>query len=161
MKILKDTPCIFIRLIDYKNNDFAKEHYNVFMKNKKVWLLKMGKTVKEEFIKTVIEKKGVLITKSTARNGNQFYICKIEKINELEDYIYPDYYKELFKEMSIDKDSIKSCGYWFKITDMKKVEHSLIDKFETISTHRSLLECGTKFNQVSQMHVVPNTDIQL
>ncbi len=161
MKIVKNSPCIFVRLIDYKGNDFAKEHFDVFKKNKKVWLLKMGKTVKDNFVSEVIENNGVMITKSTARNGNQFYICKIEKVDDMEEYIYPEYYNDIFYDMSIDAREIKKYGYWFKIVDMKPVDQKIVDKFETISTGRSLLECGLKFNQVSQIHAISKEDLSI
>lgn len=161
MKVLKDSKSIFVRLIDYKKNDFALEHYNVLKKNKKVWMLKFGKPIKESFIEEVIKTKGYLITKSTARNGSQFYICKIEKIDETENYIYPDYYNEIFKENSYELNEIKNIGYWIKIIDMKPIPKEIVEQFVTISTKRSLYECGTKFNQVSQIHVEALKDFEI
>lgn len=158
-KIIKDTPCLFIRLIDYKKNNFIEEHMKTFKENGIVWLLKMGKPAKETFIKDVIKNGGYLITKATARNGNDFYICKIEEYSSDEIPVYPNYYKEIFEDGYYDTNDILKLGTWFKIVELEKVEDKIIDKFVTISTGRSLLECGKKFNQVSQMHVKAKEDI--
>lgn len=161
MKIKKDSKSLFIRLVDYKRNDFAEEHYKTFLEHKKVWILKMGRRLNEEFIKDVIKDDGCLIIKSTARNGNQFYICKLNELNQDEEYIYPEYYNELFEENSYELSGIKRLGTWLKIVDMKKIDRNTVEKFETISTKRSLYECGTKFNQVSQIYVTSKENIEL
>ena len=160
-KILKDTPSLFVRLVDYKNNNFIEEHINVFKNKGVVWLLKMGKPAKTVYVKEVLKKGGGLIIKSTAKNGSKFYFCEIKEFDESEKKIYPDYYNDIFENENYQKEEIHSIGTWFKITNILEISDDLVNKFVTISTNRSLLECGKKFNQVSQMHVKANEDIEM
>ena len=160
-KILKDTPCLFVRLVDYKKNDFIEEHIKVFNNNGVVWLLKMGKPAKADYIKEVIKNGGGLITKSTAKNGSKFYFCNILEYNDNEELIYPEYYNEIFENEYYQQEEIKSIGTWFKITNIIEISDEIVDKFATISTNRSLLECGKKFNQVSQMHIKATVEIEI
>lgn len=161
MKIKKDTPCIFIRLVDYNKNNFIEEHIKAYEKKGYVWLLKMGKPTKDSFLKEVIKNGGGLITKATARNGNQFYFCELESIEPDDTLYYPDYYNEIFSDGYYDEDSITKIGSWFKLKSIKPITDKQVEIFKTISTNRSLLECGKKFNQVSQMHVFAEKDIEI
>lgn len=159
MKIKKNTNNIFVRLVDYNKNDYLEEHLKIFSKNGYVWLLKMGKNVSPDFLNEVIKNNGGLIIKKTAKNGNDFYFCKFESNKYDESTVYPEYYNEIFNEYATSNKS--SLGTWFKITEMKKLKVPDVKKFKTISTGRDLYECGTKFNQVSQMHVVLEQDLNL
>lgn len=161
MKIKKDVPCIFIRLVDYNKNNFIEEHIKAFKKKGYVWLLKMGKPTKDSFMKEVLKSGGGLITKATARNGNQFYYCEVESCTPDDSLYYPDYYKEIFENGFYTESDITKIGSWFKIKSINPLSDKQVDNFKTISTNRSLLECGKKFNQVSQMHVKSDKDIEL
>jgi hypothetical protein len=161
MNIEKDSKHIFIRLIDYKKNNFMEEHLKAFEKKGYVWILKMGKPSKIDYLKEVIENKGGLITKSTARNGNKFYYCKLDSYTPDKTLYYPEYYKEIFEDGYYDISKPDSLGTWFKVTSITEIPDSTVNKFVTISTERSLLECGKKFNQVSQMHVKAKENIKI
>ena len=161
MKIKKDVPCIFIRLVDYNKNNFIEEHIKAFEKKGYVWLLKMGKPTKEDFMKEVLKSGGGLITKATARNGNQFYYCEVESCKPDKTLYYPDYYNEIFDNDYYDKNEIENIGSWFKLKSIHPITDKQVENFKTISTNRSLLECGKKFNQVSQMHVKSEKDFEI
>ena len=161
MKVKKDIPCIFIRLIDYRKNNFVEEHIKSYKEKGYVWLLKMGKPANEKYMKEVYESGGGLILKETARNGNKFYYCELENEPDCKDLYYPDYYDEIFKDMYCSKDKIKNLGTWFKITSINPLTDKQVECFKTISTGKTLLECGRKFNQVSQMHVKSDVDLEL
>ena len=161
MIIKKDTPCLFIRLGDYNKNDFLEEHLKTLKEKGEVWLLKMGKPVKENFIKYVAEQKGGLILKSTSKHGNKFYYCIFEPDDFMDKKIFPDYYNDIFNDNYYFKSNLSELETWFKIKKIIYLNNEQVEKFKTISTDRSLYECGLKYHQVSQMHVKASCDINI
>jgi len=158
--IKKDSPCLFLRLVDFKKNNFIQEHIKTLNSKKCVWLLKMGRPIKKEFIKNIIEQNGVLILKETARNGNKFYCCKISSNDPFsEKLIYPDYYNDLFEENSFT--NIENLGNWFKITQIKELSDKDVKAFVTNTTGKDLYECGMKYTQVPQFYLHNNKNLEI
>lgn len=160
MKIKKDTPCIFVRLVDFEKNNYLLEHIKTLENNKYVNLLKMGKPIKKDFMDKIYKENGILILKETKRSGNNFYAAVIES-GDIDEYIYPEYYNEMFKIRNLTLEYTKINGFWFKIKKIIKMENEVVKNFVTISSNKNLLECGTRYNQVPQFYVKAVKDIEI
>mgnify|MGYP000911594202 CR=1 FL=1 len=159
MKLKKGTKGLFLKISDYKNYNYAKEHFECYEKNKFVWMLKMGRIINKDTINELIKNDGVLIIKSTVKNGNQFYLCKIEKYDLDENFIYPQYYNELFKNEYYDLEDLKRNNTWIKINYMKPIDMTIVDKFITSSSKRPLRE-GCMY-RVSHIYIESIDDINI
>ena len=153
MIINKETPCVFLRIPNFnRKTDIIEEHRKVLEKNKKVFLMKMGRGINDTFLEKIYDENGYVILKNASVYGNKFYICNIEKIKENEKYIYPDYYDDIFEGMGISFSKAKEDSLWLKIISMTEVGNEVIDNFKTLKNKKSIYECATKLFQVSIMY---------
>ncbi len=162
MIIKKDTPCVFIRIPNFnRNTDIIKEHIEVLKNHKSVFLMKMGRGIRADFLDDIISKKGYLILKNASKYGNKFYLCNLENIRKDEKYVYPDYYNDIFEGMGITLDTAKKDSLWLKIISMKEVDGSIVDNFKTLKNHKSIYECALNLFQVSIMYGSAEKNIEL
>ena len=159
MKIKKNTKGLFLKMSDYKNYDYSKEHFECYKKNGFVWMLKIGRSINPKTINEIIKNNGFLIIKSTVKNGNQFYLCKIEKCSIDEEIIYPEYYNELFKNEYYDLEELKRNNTWIKINFMKPIEMDIVNKFIISSSQKPLIE-GCMF-RISHIFIENIEDIEI
>lgn len=161
--LTKETPHLFLRLNDFNGYNYIEEHKKVIEKEGFVWLLKVGKTINQEFVKKIIEGKGGIILKSSVKNGNKFYYCDLldnqvpEKNTEL---IYPKYYDEYFESEAYDVEDMKKSGYWFKITNLKEIKESDVYKFRICKGHKPMLDCAL-YSRVVHMYVENREDMNI
>lgn len=158
MKINKDRPCLFIRLTNYEDYSFIKEHEKVIKEKGHVWILKIGQKVNPTYLKKVIEEHGLLIMKTPAKEGHKFYACELKDIEPKNIDVYPDYYKEFLYFNGFDLDTFKEVGYWFMVEKMKHISDDIVEKFLVSSTKSNLLKVG-KETRVVQMYVEPKEDV--
>ena len=162
MKIKKDTPCVFLRIPNFnRKTDIIEEHKKVLKDNNKVFLMKMGRGIKESFLESIYEEKGFVILKNASRYGNKFYLCNIEKINENEKYVFPDYYNDIFDGMRISLEKAKKDSLWLKVVSMIEVDDYVIDNFKTLTNKKSIYECAMKLFQVSIMYGTAEKEIEI
>lgn len=159
MNIKKNTKGLFLKISDYKNYDYAKEHYECYKRNGYVWMLKIGRTIKSDTINEIIKSNGVLIIKSTVKNGNQFYLCKIEKCVIDEEIVFPEYYYELFENEYYDLDDLKRNNTWLKINYMSPIDMEVVNKYIISSSKRPLIE-GCMF-RVSHIFIENTEDVKI
>ena len=153
MIIEKETPCVFLRIPNFnRKTDIVNEHIKVLNKYKKVFLMKMGRGIKNSFLEKIYEENGYLILKNASKYGNKFYICHIEKIKDNEKYVYPEYYNDIFEGMGISFEKAKKESMWLKIVSMTEVDEQVISNFKTLTNKKSVFECAMKLFQVSIMY---------
>lgn len=159
MIIEKGTPCLYIKITNYDKKNYVIEHKNALEKKGYVWLLKMGQKVKESFLKEIIKKDGVLILKSSPKNGNKFYLCKFDSFKVDDTLYFPDYYNEILRNLYCSLDELKEEASWFRLTRIEEVDNDIIKKFSTISTKKDLYTVALRAKQLSQMYVEANEKI--
>ncbi len=160
MKINKEKPCLFIRLTNYEDYSFIKEHEKVIKEKGHVWILKIGQKVNPQYLSKVLEEHGLLIMKTPAKEGHKFYACELKDIDPNNIDIYPEYYNDFLYYNGYDIETFKEVGYWFKIDEMKEIPDSTVEKFEVSSTKSNLLKVG-KETRVVQMYVEPKDNITI
>lgn len=160
--IKKRIPHIFLRLNDFNNNDYIQEHRDVINKYGFTWLLKMGKTINKDYLNDIVEKKGGLILKSSAKRGNKFYYAEVVStdISKEEKMIYPEYYNEYFDYEYYTIEQAKQEGYWFKITNIIEVDDEFIDNFIINNGGKPMLECALE-TRVVHMYISNKKDVSL
>lgn len=151
----KETPHLFLRLNNFENYNFIEEHKKVMDKYGYVWLLKIGKTINQEFVKKVIAEKGGIILKSSVKDGNKFYYCDLLS-NEVpendKELIYPNYYNEFFEYEAYNLEDLKKSGYWFKIANMREITEDDVYNFRICKGHKPMLDCAL-YSRVVHMYV--------
>lgn len=124
MIVKKETPALFLRVSNYGNYDFIKEHKKILDEKGYVWFLKMGRMMNQKIITEIIEKGGLLIMKSPVKSGSHFYLCKLVEnkvpVNKNE-IVYPKYYNEIFEYENYQFEDFLHDGYWYKITSMEEI----------------------------------------
>ena len=161
MKINKGTPCLFLRISDFKKYNFLEEHKKILDKEGFVWLLKFGKNVKPDYLKELKNNKGGLILKSSPKNGNQFYYCLFDKTEVDDSLKFPNYYNEVFEHENYYLEDLVKTQSWFRITKMFPIDDNLLKNIETCSSHKLLKESALKCHQVSQIKAEVIKDIEL
>ena len=164
MKIIKkDTPVLFLRVSNYKNYDFIKEHMRVLKENGSVWILKIGRMMNLKFIDEVIEKDGGLILKSPVKSGNHFYYCKLTKDRLPEDeseLIYPEYYTTFLDEQYYTIDDFKKDGYWYKIESMREIPEEKMYNFIFAKTKKELSKIAL-YSRVVNFYLISKKDFDI
>lgn len=162
-KIKPETPHLFLRLNNYNGYDFIKEHKNCIDKNGYVWLLKVGKTINRDFIKSIIEKNGGIILKSSAKDGNKFYYCNLldyEIPKNDKEFIFPEYYKEFFDYEGYNLNDLKNTGYWFKISEIKEIDRKIVDSFVICNGKKPMLDVAL-YTRVVHMYIENSKEIEI
>ena len=162
MKIKKDTPHLFIRLNNYEHFNFIDEHKKCLEDKGYVWILKIGKTINRNYINDIIESGGGLIIKSTKKDGNQFYLCRVLSANPEDDkeLYYPEYYNELFYYEGYNLNDLKRNAYWFKIDSMIPIDYNIVDKFVVGKFNKRLTSLALE-TRVVHMYTKNKEDITI
>lgn len=161
MIIKRNTPHLFVRLNNYENYDFIKEHKNVIKDNGYTWVLKIGKTINRDFINKMIEEKSAIIVKTPNKIGNKFYYCQLIPGDvHNEKLVYPKYYDEYLYFEGFSLDTVKENGYWFKIKNMIEIPEEVVKKFVIIKSKKSMYECATK-TRVVHMYIENTEEINI
>lgn len=163
MKNLKQyTPHLFLRLNNFEEYNFIDEHKKLIESKGYVWLLKIGKTINQEFVKKIIEEGGGIILKSSAKNGNKFYYCDLlsNDINSENKIVYPEYYNEFFEYEAYNLEDLKKTGYWFKITNMRDITEDEVYKFRICKSHKPMLDSAL-YTRVVHMYVENDRDMKI
>lgn len=163
MKIIKkETPHLFLRIGDYEHYDYIDEHMKVYKQYGYVWLLKIGKTINKEYLKSIIEKKGGILLKKPAKKGNQFYYADLISIdiNCDKDIKYPSYYDEYLYYEGFNLDDVKKNGYWFKITNIRKIDNDIVSKFIINSNNKSMIDYALN-TRVVHMYIKNKCEIKI
>lgn len=140
MIIKKNTPCMFIRVPDYKNYNAIDEHIKILKTNEYVNMIKLGRYPNADIINKITEKSGVIILKTTPKNGNRLFICIVDLKNGKNNINIPQYYEELFEEENYSMSELLKNYFWIKILNIYEVDKSVLDKFETYSTKKKLTD---------------------
>lgn len=155
-EIIKNgTHHIFLRLNDFRGNNYIEEHRNVIGKYGYTWLLKMGKTINKEYLENIIEEKGGVILKSSAKRGNKFYYASLEStdISKDDKLIYPEYYEEYFNYEHYSLEKVITEGHWFKINDMIELSDENVNKFVINKGRKPMYECAIE-TRVVHTHIM-------
>ena len=161
VKIKKGTPCLFLRVSDFKRYNFIEEHLKVLKENNYVWLLKFGKNVKSDYLNKLKETNGGLILKSSPKNGNKFYYCLYDNVEVDDSLLYPDYYDEVFEHENYSIDDLIKTQSWFRIIKIIPIPEKELKKIETTSSHKLLCESALKCHQVSQIKAEVTEEINI
>ncbi len=117
MIIEKDQKLLVLRIGEYKNYNFVKEHNSIIQERGLVWMLKLGKTIPQNALDGTIGKNGVVILREPKRAGGGLLLCKcIEYRNDdlLPSSLFPMYYKEMLSEYYW----LSSFGTWLCLTSI-------------------------------------------
>lgn len=139
MILKKGTPILFLRLSNYKGNNFVIEHKKIIKENKFTWMLKLGRKIDKSYLKKVIECNSGIIIKESGKTNYNFYFCKLESVNYDDSLVFPEYYYDYLNNQFFDIDYAQKEGNWFKITSISKIEEKDIDKI-VISSKKTALK---------------------
>lgn len=162
-QIKKETPHLFLRLNNFLNYSYLAEHKKVMDEKGYVWLLKIGKTINQDFVKRIIEEHGGIILKSSVKDGNKFYYCDLLDNKVPEDnteFYYPEYYNEFCEYEAYDINELKKTGYWFKIANMREITEDDVYNFRICKGHKPMLDCAL-YSRVVHMYVENRIDMEL
>lgn len=163
MKIInKETPHLFLRIGDYEDYDYIDEHIKVEKQYGYVWLLKIGKTINKEYLKRIIETNGGIILKKTAKKGNQFYYADLLSvdINDEKEIKYPSYYDEYLYYEGFSIDDVKKNGYWFKLSNIRKINNDTVSKFIVNSNNKSMINYALN-TRVVHMYIKNESELKI
>lgn len=116
---------LVLRYNNYKNYGFIQEHIDVIAAETKTWMLKLGKPLASNALKSVIEDGGYIIFKAPKKDGNIFFLGQMDMFyigEKKEEFIYPMYYEDLFKE------GYESNGTWMRIKQITEINASEVNK---------------------------------
>lgn len=142
--IKKNTPFLFLRIPDYKKYNAIDEHIKKIDECGFVWLIKLGRCPNYKFIKQFIEQGGNLILKSSPKNGDKFYLFKVETVDPKGKIIIPDYYNELFDKEFYDLDLLMKTALCLKLVSYKELSNEQLKNMVTISKQTSFVEAVIK-----------------
>lgn len=140
--IKKNSRMLLLRYSNYRKNDFIQEHISCINKDGHVWMLKTGKHLQLEKVRTVLGDDGFLILRAPKSAGGEYYFAHVIDIFNGEvkkEMIFPEYYKDLIMD---DKfwmvDSLD--GTWFKIDRIEKLPEEGVEKLRLISNGKTVEE---------------------
>lgn len=138
MILKRNTPVLFLRLSNFKNNDFVLEHKKIILNNGMTWMLKLGRKIDKKYLEEIIKCNSGLIIKESGKENFNFYFCKLESIKYDNSSIFPEYYYDYLEDQYYDLDYAIKEGNWFKITEIIKIDEYDVDKFIISSTKTPL-----------------------
>ena len=141
MKLKEKTPCLFLKLANYKKYDYIEEHQKTLNENGSVWILKIGREINKEFIRSIIEKDGGIILKTPARINNKYYYCKLINNKPTKEIVYPKYYDEYLKYEGYNFEDTLKNENWFEIDSMEEMDPEDVEKIVIIKTQNKIVDC--------------------
>ena len=137
-----NTKMLLMRFNAYKNNDFIKAHKEIIDKNDCVWMLKIGRTIQQDKIHSLMRNKGYLVLHAPKRLGGNYYIARIvDSFNGLpsDNMEFPMYYYDMLKDPSVF--SLTSLeGTWIKISSIELIPKEHINSIKLVSNNRDVEE---------------------
>ena len=160
MVIKKESNCLFIRIPDFLKYNAIEEHIKIIKEKGFTWLLKLGNYPNRDFMKKFMLDGGFLIVKSTPRNGNKFYVFKVESIDYDNDCTFPLYYDELLDYYGYTPSDVKKNFLWLKVVEYKELPVNLMDAFITLSNKKPMINAIMR-SRAAQIYGQTIIDINL
>ena len=158
--IEKGKSCLFLRIPDYYEHNAIEEHIKTINEKGYTWLLKLGNYPNHNFLKRFMNDGGLLLLKTTPRNGNKFYIFKVTSISYDGDNTFPSYYDDLLEKEGYTITELKSNFLWLKLESYKKVSIDFVNNFETISNNKPMINSIMK-SRAPQVYGQAIKDIEI
>ena len=114
------------------------------------------------YLKDIIDNKGGIILKKTAKRGNQFYYADLISIDAKSEknIQYPKYYDEYLYYEGYNLEDIKENGYWFKISNIRKIDNNKVEHFIINSNKKSMLDYALN-TRVVHMYIKNDIDLKI
>lgn len=132
--IKEDSTCLFLRVPDYKNYNSIEEHIKKINECGYVWMVKLGKYPRRDYLKRFMHDGGILILKTTPKNNNKYYAFKVSSLIPENELIIPNYYKDLFEDEGYDISMLKNTHLWLQLDWYKEISEDKLNNYVTLST---------------------------
>lgn len=132
--IKENSSCLFLRVPDYKNYNSIEEHIKKINEYGYVWMVKLGKYPRRDYLKLFMQDGGILILKTSPKYNNKYYVFKVGSLIPENELIIPNYYKYLFKDEGYDISMLKSTHLWLRLDWYKEISEDILNNYVTLST---------------------------
>ena len=162
MGIAKNQKMLLLRYNEYRKYDFIKEHSAILRQNGYVWLLKVGKSLPDKSVDSIMKCGGWIVFRGPKARGGRLYIahCR-EYFNGLPDgnMKYPRYYEEMIE----DEDTWfvdDLYGTWFCIDYLEERTLDISSHLFLLSNQKSVIDV-LNATRSSVMYVFCDIDIRV
>ena len=133
---------LVMRVNDYKDHQFFKDHDCVMKDVGYVWMLKVGKRIPELRMQDVLKGGGHVIFRGSKASGGKYYYAHVEEVKYGTpdvSMVFPEYYCSMVSDPSLwTLDSLD--GTWLKLTSLQEMRSELIQNIKLISNGKSVDE---------------------
>ena len=129
MKIIPHKSILVIRVNDFKEYSFIKEHRDILLTNGSVSMLKAGRPLAEKSISKVMDDGAIMLLKASKKTGGKYYASHIKNVqtgSASDNSDYPQYYLEL------QKSGISLNGTWLQLDEITEVSDEAIGEFRLV-----------------------------
>lgn len=159
MIIQKNKKILVLRYNEYKNYDFIKEHMKILKNQGCVWMLKLGRQIPDQSLRSVIEESGVVIFKSPKKAGNRYFIAQFNEFcnGRMENSeFYPNYYHEMRKE----NYEVSLNGTWLRVIDIAEAPMEVIEQLRLVKNQKKLIDV-VGVTRTSMLYVTSSNDCEV
>ena len=124
--------------------------------------MKTGKSINSAYLKNIIEQKGGILLKTSAKKGNKFYFADLLSVDiSLEkQMLFPNYYKEYLYYNGYELDDVKKSGFWFKIKNVREISENEVRSFIVTSNEKPIYDYAVK-TRVVHMYIHNDNDLKI